>query len=203
MTTRSDRACEPKQNQGCGRDVAWALALPRQAFTVGPFASDGKSGEQRLPRFVCRGGPTGKVPSVRAEPDCIFCGIVVGAISSTTIAQSDEAIAFMDINPVTPGHALVVPRAHATDLFDITGDDLAACARVAQQIAGRAKDRLAADGVNLLVCSGEAAFQTVLHFHIHVIPRFKDEPGKDRIGLPWHSVPGNPDEIKRIGNLLT
>lgn len=60
-----------------------------------------------------------------------------------------------------------------------------------------------ADGVNLLVCSGEAAKQTVFHFHIHVIPRFKDQPGKDAIGLPWDSVPSNPDEIERIGKLLS
>lgn len=62
---------------------------------------------------------------------------------------------------------------------------------------------MGADGVNLLVCSGEAAKQTVFHFHIHVIPRFKDQPGKDAIGLPWDSVPSNPDEIERIGKLLS
>jgi histidine triad (HIT) family protein len=140
---------------------------------------------------------------VRAEPDCIFCGIVAGEIPTTTMAQNEGAIAFMDINPVTHGHALVVSRSHATDLFDIAADDLAACVRLAREIAGRAKDRLGADGVNLLNCSGEAAQQTVFHFHIHVIPRFKDQPGKDVIGLPWGSVPGNLDEIERIGNLLS
>jgi hypothetical protein len=87
------------------------------------------------------------VASVNAEPDCIFCGIVAGAISSTTIARSERAIAFMDINPVTHGHALVVPRVHATDLLDITAEDLAACVHLAQEVAGRAKDRLGADGV--------------------------------------------------------
>ncbi len=149
-----------------------------------------------------REGATGKVPSVR-EPDCIFCGIVAGEISSTTIARTERAIGFMDINPATPGHALVIPRSHATDLLDVTADDLAACILLAQQIARRAKDRLGADGVTLLNCSGEAAWQTVFHFHIHVILRFKDEPGKDRIGLPWETVPSNPDEIERIGNLLS
>ncbi len=139
---------------------------------------------------------------MRAEPDCVFCGIVAGEISSTTIAQSERAIAFMDINPVTHGHALVVPRSHATDLFDVTADDLAACVHLGQQIAGRAKERLGADGVNLMICSGEAARQTVFHFHIHVIPRFKDQPGKDAIGLPWTAVPSDPEEIERFGNLL-
>ena len=81
---------------------------------------------------------------MRTEPDCIFCGIVAGEIPSTTIAQSKRAIAFMDINPVTPGHALMVPRSHATDLFDISTEDLAACAHLAQQISERAKTRLRA-----------------------------------------------------------
>jgi histidine triad (HIT) family protein len=140
---------------------------------------------------------------VNAESDCIFCAIVAGAISSTTIAQSERAIAFMDINPVTDGHALVVPRAHATDLLDITAQDLAACVHLAQEVAVRAKDRLGADGVNLLNCSGLAAWQSVFHFHLHVIPRFKDQPGKDAIGLPWDSLPGNLHEIERIGNHLS
>jgi histidine triad (HIT) family protein len=136
---------------------------------------------------------------VDIEPDCIFCGIVAGELPSTTIARSERAIAFMDVNPVTPGHALVIPRSHSTDLFDTSADDLEACAHLAQRIAERAKDRLGADGINLLNCTGEAAWQTVFHFHIHVIPRFKDQPGKDALGLPWDVVPSNLDEIKRIG----
>ena len=144
-----------------------------------------------------------RVPSVRAEPDCIFCGVVAGENPATTIDQTDRAIAFMDTNPVTPGHALVIPRSHATDLLDTPADDLTACILLAQQIAQRAKDRLGADGVNLLNCSGEAAWQTVFHFHIHIILRFKDEPSKDRIGLPWDTVPSKLDEIERIGNLLS
>ena len=137
------------------------------------------------------------------EPDCIFCGIVDGELPSTTIAETERAIAFMDINPVTPGHALVIPRAHATDLFDVAEADLAACTALAKEIAGRAKDRLGADGVNLLNCSGEAAWQTVFHIHIHVIPRFKDQPGKDCIGLPWNTAPSTPEQIEQLGNQLS
>ena len=139
---------------------------------------------------------------VSAEPACIFCGIVAGSVPSTTIAETDRAVAFMDINPTTHGHVLVVPRAHSTNLFDITAEDLAACTHLAQRIAVRAQDRLRADGVNLLNCSGEAAWQTVWHFHLHVVPRFKDQPGKDAIGLPWNSVPGDVDDIERVGNHL-
>ena len=108
----------------------------------------------------------------------------------------------MDTNPVTQGHALVVARAHATDLLDVTAEDLAACVHLAEAVAGRAKDRLGANGVNLLNCSGVDAWQSVFHVHLHVIPRFKDQPGKDAIGLPWDSVPGNLDEIERIGRQL-
>jgi histidine triad (HIT) family protein len=140
---------------------------------------------------------------VNAEPDCIFCSIVAGTIASTTIARTERAIAFMDINPVTHGHALVVPRVHSIDLLDVSTDDLAACVHLAREIAGRTKDRLGADGVNLLNCSGVDAWQSVFHFHLHVIPRFKDQPARDAIGLPWESVPGDLDEIERVGNHLS
>ena len=79
---------------------------------------------------------------MNAEPDCIFCGIVAGTIASTTIARTERAIVFMDINPVTHGHALVVPRVHSTDLLEVSTDDLAACVHLAREIAGRTKDRL-------------------------------------------------------------
>lgn len=140
---------------------------------------------------------------VSFDTECLFCGIVAGEIPSTTIARTERAVAFMDINPATHGHALVVPRAHATDLHDIAAEDLAACAHLAQEIAGRARDRLGADGVNLLNCSGADAWQSVFHFHLHVIPRFKDEPDKDSIRLPWDPVPGDLDEIGRTGNQLS
>lgn len=138
-----------------------------------------------------------------ADRDCVFCGIVAGTVPSATIARNERAVAFMDINPVTVGHVLVVPLRHSRDLIDITGEDLAASIALAQRVAERAKDRLAADGVNLLNCSGEAAWQSVFHFHLHVIPRYKNQPGRDAIGLPWTPVPGLPDEIRSIATLLT
>lgn len=143
---------------------------------------------------------TQKSMSIWAEPDCIFCRIVAGEISSTAIAASEKAIAFMDINPVTPRHALAVPRSHATDLFDIKSEDLGACINLAKQVAARARDRLGADGVNLLNCSGEAAKQTVFHFHIHIIPRFEDQPGKDAIGLPWNQSLAIPRRSSESAN---
>jgi len=137
------------------------------------------------------------------DAECIFCGIVAGRAPSSTIAATDRAVAFMDINPITYGHALVIPRAHAVDLLDVTPDDLAACAQLAQDVAERATSRLGADGVNLFNCSGAAAWQTVFHFHIHVIPRFEGQPDKDSSRLPWDSVPGDPEQIRQIARQLS
>jgi histidine triad (HIT) family protein len=155
-------------------------------------------------RRLAAAGSAGTVLFVSADPECVFCGIVAGEIPSTTIAETDRAVAFMDINPASHGHALVISRTHARDLLEIEAEDLAACVLLAQDIAGRAKNRLGADGVNLLNCCGVDAWQSVFHFHFHVIPRFKDQPAKDSsIRLPWDPAPGNLEEIGRIGTQLS
>jgi histidine triad (HIT) family protein len=97
----------------------------------------------------------------------------------------------MDIAPATRGHALVIPRAHTTDLLGIEHEDLSAVAVAAQRIAARAKERLGADGVNLLNSCGQTAWQTVFHFHVHVIPRYQDDP----LRLPWVPTAGEDAEI--------
>ena len=134
-----------------------------------------------------------------ADPDCLFCKIVAGEIPATRVAEDERTIAFMDINPATRGHLLVVPREHATDLLEIDPEDLAAVARSAQQLARRVKDRLHADGVNLLNSCGQAAWQTVYHFHVHVIPRYRGDP----LRLPWQPAPGDRDEIAAAARALT
>src|SRR3954451_2522791 len=106
-----------------------------------------------------------------AEPDCLFCGIVAGSIPSETIDSDERTLAFMDINPATPGHALVVPRAHSADLMEIADDDLAHAASAAKRLANRMREALSPDGFNILNACGAAAWQTVFHFHLHVIPR--------------------------------
>jgi histidine triad (HIT) family protein len=123
--------------------------------------------------------------------DCLFCGIVSGSIPGETIDSDELTVAFMDINPATPGHALVVPRRHSTDLLEIGAEDLSATALASQRLARRMKDVLGADGINLINACGAAAWQTVFHFHIHVVPRYEDDPLK----LPWVPEPGNSDEI--------
>ena len=126
-----------------------------------------------------------------ADPDCIFCKIVAGELPATIVDEDERTVAFMDINPATRGHALVVPRRHAQDLLSIDPEDLCATAAAAQRLAGRMSERLGAAGVNVLNSCGAAAWQTVFHFHLHVIPRYTDDP----LRLPWTPAAGDTDEI--------
>lgn len=125
------------------------------------------------------------------DPDCIFCRIIAGEIPGQIVDQDERTVAFMDINPATRGHALVVPRRHARDLLEIDPADLEATIVAAQRLARRMFDTLGADGVNLLNSCGRPAWQTVFHFHIHVIPRYEGDP----LRLPWTPAAGDPDEI--------
>ena len=134
-----------------------------------------------------------------ADPDCIFCKVVAGEIPATRVAEDERAIAFMDISPATRGHTLVIPREHSTDLTVVGAEDLAACAALAQRVAGRQLEVLGADGVNLLNSCRPAAWQTVFHFHIHVIPRYAGDP----LRLPWHPAPGDREEIAATAAELT
>jgi histidine triad (HIT) family protein len=133
-----------------------------------------------------------------ADPECLFCKIVAGEVPATIVAQDERTIAFMDINPATRGHALVIARGHARDVHEIDPKDHEAIAAAAQRIAARAREHLGADGVNLLSSSGAAAWQTVFHFHMHVIPRYEGDPLK----LPWVPAPGDMDDIVAAGAQL-
>jgi histidine triad (HIT) family protein len=126
-----------------------------------------------------------------ADPDCIFCRVLTGELPATIIDEDERTISFMDIAPATRGHALVIPRAHSADLLGVEAADLTAAALAAQRLARRMKERLRADGVNLLNSCGAVAFQTVFHFHIHVIPRYEG----DSLRLPWVPAAGDPQEI--------
>lgn len=136
------------------------------------------------------------------DTDCIFCAIVRGEAPATVIAEDERTVTFMDISPATSGHALVVPRAHSRDLLEIDPEDLAACTLAGQRLAGRMVERLGADGVNLLNSCGPAAWQTVFHFHLHVVPRYAAGPHRDTLELPWTPTPGDPDEIAAAGRRL-
>jgi histidine triad (HIT) family protein len=134
-----------------------------------------------------------------ADPDCIFCKIVAGDLPAQIVDEDELTIAFMDIAPATRGHALVIPRAHAADLLSVDREDLGAVALACQRLAAHAKERLGADGVNLLNSCGRAAWQTVFHFHIHVIPRYQDDP----LRLPWVPAEGDQAQIAAAAQELS
>jgi histidine triad (HIT) family protein len=134
-----------------------------------------------------------------SDPDCLFCKIVAGDIPSTRVYEDERTIAFMDINPGSRGHLLVIPREHSRDLLEIAPEDLDAVAHTSQVMARRVKEKLAADGVNLINSCGSRAWQTVFHFHIHVIPRYET----DGLRLPWQPAPGDRDDIAAAARELS
>jgi histidine triad (HIT) family protein len=127
-------------------------------------------------------------------PDCVFCSIVAGEIPAQIVEQDEQTLTFMDIAPATRGHALVIPKRHAADLWEIEQSQLTAVAAAAQRQALRVRDRLRADGVNLINSCRPQAWQTVFHFHIHVIPRYTGDP----MVLPWTPTAGDLDEIAAV-----
>ena len=133
-----------------------------------------------------------------SSADCIFCKIVAGELPATIVDEDERTIAFMDIAPATRGHALVIPRGHAQDLLAVSDEDLHACASAARRLAGRLRERLGADGVNTINSCGAAAWQTVFHYHVHVIPRYVGDP----LQLPWTPAAGDRDEIAAAGAQL-
>jgi histidine triad (HIT) family protein len=116
--------------------------------------------------------------------ECVFCAIVAGEAEASIVHEDDQVVAFMDLGAVTPGHVLVVPRLHAVGLEDLDEDTGAHVWRVGHRI-GRALRRsgLRCEGVNIFLADGEAAFQEIFHFHLHVFPRFQGD--SFRIDADW------------------
>jgi histidine triad (HIT) family protein len=123
--------------------------------------------------------------------DCVFCMIRDGKIPSAKVYDDARTFAFMDINPLSRGHCLVAPKAHAATLYEVDVEDFKAVAATAKKLASALKRALSPDGLNLLQANGAAAFQSVPHFHLHLIPRWAGD-GK---GFDWKVVPGNREEI--------
>jgi histidine triad (HIT) family protein len=134
-----------------------------------------------------------------SDAECIFCKIVARELPALIVDEDERTIAFMDIAPATRGHALVVPRAHTPDLLSVSGEDLQAVSLASQRLARRMKERLRADGVNLVNSCGAVAWQTVFHFHMHVIPRYEGDP----LRLPWVPAPGDMAQIEGAADELT
>jgi diadenosine tetraphosphate (Ap4A) HIT family hydrolase len=104
---------------------------------------------------------------------CVFCGIIARQVEASVVYEDETVVVFMDVNPVTPGHLLVVPRDHAVGLEDLDGATSAHVWSVGHDMArALRRSSLRCEGINVLLCDGEVAFQTVFHFHLHVIPRY-------------------------------
>jgi len=116
---------------------------------------------------------------------CIFCQIVKGAIPSAKLYEDDAVLSFLDINPINPGHALVIPKNHYPTILDVDDEDLKKVAVVTKLIAKALRDALFCDGINVLQNNFEAAGQLIHHFHIHVIPRFEGDGFKVWSGKPY------------------
>lgn len=125
--------------------------------------------------FLLQGSVIGKDPSM----SCIFCEIANGNIPSNTIYEDDLVRVILDINPLSCGHALVLPKEHSKSFLETDEAMRNHVFEVAQKMANRLVDVLNADGINILANCNEAAGQTVDHFHVHLIPRYKDNPEKD------------------------
>jgi histidine triad (HIT) family protein len=128
----------------------------------------------------------------------VFCKIRDGQIPSMKIDEDERTLAFMDINPLNAGHCLVVTKQHAATLFEADPADLSAAITAARRIALAIQKALAPDGLNLLQANGAAAFQSVPHFHLHLIPRWAND-GK---GFDWKLVAGDRDAIAKAGDRI-
>jgi histidine triad (HIT) family protein len=130
--------------------------------------------------------------------DCLFCGIVAGEVPAQILDSDENTVAFMDINPATRGHALVVPRRHSADLLEISDEDLERTMLAARRLARTIEQSLSPDGFNIINSCRPAAWQTVFHFHMHVIPRYDDDPLK----LPWIPRGADSEEIAATADLI-
>ena len=132
------------------------------------------------------------------DPDCIFCKIVAGEVPSFTLFEDDATLAFMDINPANEGHALVIPKEHAVDLYAVSDEALTRTAVTAKKVAVAVARTLNPDGLNLVQCNGAAAAQSVMHFHVHVLPRSKN----DGLAMNWGLKLGDIDAIGRLAERI-
>lgn len=133
------------------------------------------------------------------EENCIFCRIANGEIPSATIYEDEDFRCFLDLNPASRGHALLVPKEHYANLFEMDQEHLEKAIVLSQKIGKKMKEKLGCDGLNLVQNNGEAAGQTVFHFHLHLIPRYE----KDGVGISWKPGSLTQEDKEELTALLT
>lgn len=134
------------------------------------------------------------------DENCIFCKIIAGEIPSNTIYEDDDFKVILDVSPASKGHALILPKNHVADIFTIDEDIAAKAMKLAKKLATHMKEVLHCDGFNILQNNGEVAGQTVFHFHMHLIPRYKNAKNDDMI--LWNHLEFTPEELAEIRNEL-
>lgn len=130
--------------------------------------------------------------------NCIFCKIANGEIPSNTIYEDDNFRVILDNGPATKGHALVLPKQHYENLFELPEDVAAGAMKVAKNVAATMKEKLSCDGLNLIQNNGECAGQSVMHFHLHVIPRYRN----DGQHMLWKPTQPSAEELVTIKNTI-
>jgi histidine triad (HIT) family protein len=134
--------------------------------------------------------------------ECVFCAILRGAASAEALIETDLAFAFMNAYPAALGHALVIPKRHAADIWDLTPEDGIAVWSLTQRVAHAARDAFAPDGLNLFQANRTAGWQSVFHFHIHVVPRWADDPLVPNWQEPQGDRQDIPDAAARLRRAL-
>lgn len=130
--------------------------------------------------------------------NCIFCKIANGEIPSTTLYEDEDFRVILDLGPATRGHALLLPKNHFANLFELDDETAQKAILVAKKMAGKMKVALGADGFNLVQNNGEAAGQTVFHFHMHLIPRYEN----DNAGILWEPGETTPEDMAEVKRLV-
>lgn len=128
--------------------------------------------------------------------NCVFCAIAANEIPSFKVYEDDLVLAYLDINPFSKGHTLVIPKEHSSGLLDTPDETLAALVARVKKVASHLKSTLPCDGFNILQNNGEAAGQTVMHIHFHIVPRYGNEE------ISFVSQKGDMDELKALADRI-
>ena len=132
------------------------------------------------------------------EESCIFCKIIEGKIPSNTIYEDEDFNVILDLAPATKGHALILPKKHADNLYELPDETAAKVLVLAKKLAKNMKEKLGCDGLNVVQNNGEVAGQTVLHYHLHLIPRYSDDAQK----INWKPQEVPAEELVAVKELL-
>lgn len=132
------------------------------------------------------------------KDDCIFCKIAAGEIPSVTVYEDDDFRAILDLGPAAKGHTLVIPKSHSDNLLSVEPDTAAKALKVISKTANAIKEALGCDGINVVQNNGEAAGQTVMHLHFHIIPRYKN----DSVNIGWQPMKPSNEELAATAALI-